>query len=128
MANKAAEKRRRLNKINKARRARRNNNKNEDRVRLFVRGKSLDYGLLAVVFILLTVGLIMLLSASAPYALRTEGDSYYYFSKQLMFVGIGVVLMFVISRIDYRILNSRLSWLAYVGGLRIYVFSTSSTE
>ncbi len=107
-----AAKKKKLNKMNKAKK--KQSVKNEDRVRLFVKGKSLDYGLLAVVFILLTVGLIMLLSASAPYALRTEGDSYYYFSKQLMFVGIGVVLMFVISRIDYRIFNSRLSWLAYI--------------
>ena len=114
MASKDAKKKK-LSKLNRARKARkRRMQKNDDQVRLLVRGKSLDYGLLAVVLILLTVGLIMLLSASAPYSLRTEGDSYYYFSKQLVFVCIGVVLMLVISRIDYRIFNSRLSWLAYV--------------
>ena len=111
MSYKAAKKKK-LNKMNRAKRKQRV--KDEDRVRLFVKGKHLDYGLLAVVFILLTIGLIMLLSASAPYALRTEGDSYYYFTKQLVFVAIGVMLMFVISRIDYRIFNSRLSWLAYI--------------
>lgn len=92
----------------------------ENKVHLFSRGKSLDLGLLLIVIILLTVGLIMILSASAPYSLRTEGDSYYYFNKQLVFAGMGLILMFIISKFDYRILNSELAWLAYIGGLRSY--------
>lgn len=88
--------------------------KKDDRIRLFVFGKKMDWGLLAVIFVLLTVGLIMILSASAPFALRTEGDSYYYFEKQLLFAGIGIVVMFIVSKIDYRIYNSRLSYLAYL--------------
>ncbi len=91
--------------------------KDENRVKLFVTKKPLDYGLLAIVLILLTVGLIMLFSASSPYSLRTEGYSYFYFSKQVMFAGIGLVLMFIISKIDYRIFNSKIAWLAYIGGL-----------
>ena len=100
---------------------------NEDnRIHLFVRGKRFDFGLVAIVLILVTVGLVMLLSASAPYSLRTEGDSYFYFMKQLKFAIAGIILMFVISKIDYRILNSRIAWLAYFGGLRIYVASFST--
>ena len=45
---------------------------------LITKGKSLDHTLLIVVLILLAVGLVMVLSASAPYSLRTEGDSYFY--------------------------------------------------
>lgn len=92
--------------------------KEEDKIRLFSRGKNFDFGLLIIVLILLTVGLVMIMSASSAYSLRTEGDSYYYFNKQLMFAGIGIVIMLVISRFDYRMLNSKLSWLAYLGGLR----------
>ena len=84
------------------------------------------FGLLLIVLVLLTVGLVMILSASSAYSLRTEGDSYFYFKKQLVFAGIGLLLMFIISRLDYRILNSRLSWLAYIGGLRTYGISTCS--
>ena len=86
----------------------------KDRIKLFVTGKKMDLGLLAVILILLTVGLIMILSASAPYALRTEDNSYYYFEKQLTFAIIGLVLMFIVSKIDYRIFNSRISYLAYI--------------
>ena len=93
--------------------------KERDQLSLIVKKKALDYGLLIVVLVLLAIGLIMILSASAPYSLRTEGDSYFYVKKQLIFAVIGIVCMLVISKIDYRILNSRLSYLAYIGGLRI---------
>jgi len=42
----------------------------------------MDYGLLVTIFILLALGLMMVLSASAPSALNYEGDSYFYFKSQ----------------------------------------------
>jgi cell division protein FtsW len=86
----------------------------DDRVHLFSRGKNFDIGLILIVAILLTVGFVMILSASGPYSLRTEGDSYFYFRKQIEFAVIGIVLMFMVSKLDYRILNSRLSWIVYL--------------
>lgn len=91
--------------------------KEKEQLKLIVKQKALDYGLLIVVLVLLAIGLVMILSASAPYSLRTEGDSYFYVKKQLAFAVIGIVCMLVISKIDYRILNSRLAYLAYIGGL-----------
>lgn len=88
--------------------------KEKEQLKLIIKKKSLDYGLLIVVLVLLAIGLVMILSASAPYALRTEGDSYFYVKKQLIFAVIGIVCMLVISKIDYRILNSRLAYLAYI--------------
>ena len=44
--------------------------------------KHMDIGLLITIFILLGLGLMMVLSASAPSALNYEGDSYHYFSNQ----------------------------------------------
>ena len=44
--------------------------------------KHLDIGLLITIFILLGLGLMMVLSASAPSALNYEGDSYHYFRNQ----------------------------------------------
>ena len=112
----------------RAEKARRERIDDNERVHLFSRGKNFDFGLLIIIIALITIGLIMILSASAPYSLRTEGDSYFYFSKQLMFAGIGLVLMFIVSKFDYRILNSRLSWLAYIGGLRPYVLGFSARD
>lgn len=94
--------------------------KEREQLKLIVKKKSLDYGLLIDVLILLAIGLVMILSASAPYSLRTEGDSYFYVKRQLLFAVIGIVCMLVISKIDYRILNSRLAYLAYLGRSGIY--------
>ncbi len=94
---------------------------NDKPIGLFIFGHKFDAGLLIIVLILLAVGLIMMMSASAPFSYRTEnGDSYYYFIRQIGFAGVGIVLMFIVSHLDYRILNSRISWLAYVVGLRLY--------
>ena len=59
--------------------------------------------LLAVACALLVVGLVMVLSASSVFALAKQGDSYAYFKRQLMWVVGGVVVMLVVSRIDYRV-------------------------
>ena len=61
-----------------------------------------DFILCITVLLLLALGIIMVLSASAPSALSTTGNSYTYVKKQLMFAGIGLVLMFFLSKVDYR--------------------------
>ncbi|MBR3002460.1 MAG: putative lipid II flippase FtsW [Clostridia bacterium] len=62
----------------------------------------IDFTLLIVILLLLTIGLIMVLSASSPSALSESGDSYKYFSKQLLFAILGIAAMLFISKIDYR--------------------------
>ena len=62
----------------------------------------IDYTLLITVLLLLTIGLIMVLSASSPTSLSESGNSYKYFVKQAIFAIIGLVLMTFISNIDYR--------------------------
>ncbi len=61
-----------------------------------------DFILCIVVFILLALGIVMVLSASAPSALAEGGEAYEYAGKQLLFAIIGIVAMFFISKIDYR--------------------------
>ena len=63
---------------------------------------SIDFTLLVAVLLLLALGLIMVLSASSPSALSESGNSYQYFSKQLLFAVLGLFAMAVISKIDYR--------------------------
>ena len=62
----------------------------------------IDFTLLITILLLLSTGLIMVLSASSPSALAESGDSYSYFSKQLIFAILGIVAMLFISKIDYR--------------------------
>ena len=69
----------------------------------------IDLPFLALVLLLTVIGLIMLLSASyasAYYNLEsgvdTGGNPYYYFTRQLVFAVIGLVAMFVITKIDYQ--------------------------
>lgn len=62
----------------------------------------IDFTLLITILLLLTIGLIMVLSASSPSALSEDGNSYKYFSKQLLFAILGIIVMLFISKIDYR--------------------------
>ena len=62
----------------------------------------MDYILFITVLILLSLGVVMVLSASAPSALSETGKSYTYFVRQFVFAIIGIGLMLFISKIDYR--------------------------
>lgn len=63
-----------------------------------------DVQFLAIVLILITFGLIMLFSASYVYSYYNQhGDSLYYFKRQLIFAIMGIILMFVVSRVEYHV-------------------------
>lgn len=61
-----------------------------------------DFTLLITILLLLFIGLVMVLSASSPSALSETGNSYEFFSKQLIFAILGIGAMLIISKIDYR--------------------------
>ena len=65
----------------------------------------IDITFLAFVLILLTIGLVMLFSASFANAYYIKNDSLYYIKRQLIFAILGVVAMLIISKIDYHILH-----------------------
>ena len=65
----------------------------------------MDIPFFALTIALLTIGLVMLFSASYPYALQHQGNSYYYFNRQLIFALIGVVVMLVVSKLNYKLLK-----------------------
>jgi len=64
--------------------------------------KPFDFVLFATVLVLLGIGIVMVLSASSPSALATTGSSYTFVSRQAIAAVIGIVLMLVISKIDYK--------------------------
>lgn len=55
---------------------------------------------------LLTIGLVMMFSASYPYAYyNMNGDSYYFIRNQAMFAVLGVIIMVAVSYFDYHHLH-----------------------
>lgn len=63
----------------------------------------IDFMLLAIVFTMLALGIIMVLSASSPTSLAETGSSYDYVKTQALSAVLGIIAMFIISKIDYRI-------------------------
>ena len=56
-----------------------------------------DRTMLVLILILLSLGSIMVFSASYPSALAERGDSLYYIKKQLLFIAVGVGAMILAS-------------------------------
>ena len=63
-----------------------------------------DFTIVITILLLLSLGLVMVLSASAPTSMQEEnGNSYKYFIRQSGFAVLGLVFMYFISKIDYRL-------------------------
>ena len=62
-----------------------------------------DFILCVIIFILLALGIVMVLSASAPSALAATGKSYAYASRQLLAAILGIFCMFFFSKVNYGI-------------------------
>ena len=83
--------------------------------------KPYDLGLILTIFMLLALGLIIVLSASAPSALSSYGDSYHFFKNQLVSAAIGLAAMFIVSLIDYRKYKGKLANLGIIGSIALLV-------
>ena len=73
----------------------------------------IDMPFLMLTLLLLGIGLVMLLSASsyaASVSEKTHYDPMYYFKRQAIFAVIGVILMYVVSRIDYQ----HMRWMGFL--------------
>ena len=86
---------------------------NKEKKFSLVLNKKFDYSILIITLLLLSIGLIMLLSASAPTSLSETGDnSYQYVTKQGIMAIAGLFAMIVFSKFDYRIFK-KFKWLIY---------------
>ena len=65
----------------------------------------MDLTFLFLLLIILTVGLVMLFSASYIFANTYYGNSYYFITKQAGFAVVGVALMLFVSKIDYHFIR-----------------------
>lgn len=79
-----------------------------------------DLSVALLVTILTIFGTIMIFSASYYYAISDYGNPYHYLTRQLVWLGIGFVAMWVCSKIDYHFWV-RFWLIAYVAGLALLV-------
>lgn len=71
--------------------------------KLSTKEKPFDFILIVCVLVMLSLGIIMVLSASSPSSLAEGSNGYSYAIRQGAFGILGLVLMYIISKIDYRI-------------------------
>ncbi|MBR3908486.1 MAG: FtsW/RodA/SpoVE family cell cycle protein, partial [Clostridia bacterium] len=81
------------------------------------RGK-FDITFFALVLVLQTIGLVMLFSASYAYSYEYYGNSYKFISRQAGFAVFGVIVMLIVSCIDYRRLK-KWAWVIFIAVLLI---------
>ncbi|WP_277677817.1 stage V sporulation protein E [Gracilibacillus dipsosauri] len=63
--------------------------------------QSSDRFLIIVILAILAIGVLMVYSASSIWAEYKFNDSFYFLKRQLLFAGIGVIFMFIVSNIPY---------------------------
>ena len=69
--------------------------------------KKIDYGLLISVLILSIFGLVMIYSSSYIWSLYKYGNAYKFIINQGIFFIIGLFIMLVISKLDYKLLEKK---------------------
>lgn len=75
-------------------------------------GAGLDLPLVFLILILMSIGLVMLFSASFAYSLHNFGTSYHFIRNQAIFAVVGLIVMFGLSLIDYHQYH-KLAWPIY---------------
>ena len=74
-----------------------------------------DYSLVFIVLVLLAFGLVLLYSTSSYIGVvEHNGDSAYYLRRQLLFTGLGLILMILIAIVPYR-------WWRYLSILGFFI-------
>lgn len=66
-----------------------------------------DFPLFTITLVLLAFGVVMMFSASYATAYSNFNDSFYYVKRQLIFAGSGIVIMLVVSALDYHIFKTK---------------------
>lgn len=68
-------------------------------------GMGIDLPFCLIILILLITGTVMMFSASYAFAYYTQGDSYAYLKRQLLFIVLGIAAMAVMSFFNYNKLH-----------------------
>ncbi len=90
----------------------------DENTNFFVHG-SFDVVFACAVLILFSFGIVMMYSASYAYSAYYDGSPHAIFIDQIKTSAIGFIAMIFISKLDYRILNGRLAWVAFYSTIAV---------
>ena len=84
-----------------------------------------DYSLLAILICLICLGLVMLYSTSSYSAMmKQNGDSLFYFKRQVLFCIVGLIGMWIVSRIDYHWYFERSKFFYFISIFMMFLVKT----
>lgn len=84
-----------------------------------------DYSLLAILICLICFGLVMLYSTSSYSAMmKQNGDSLFYFKRQVLFCIVGLIGMWIVSRIDYHWYFERAKFFYFISIFMMFLVKT----
>ena len=84
-----------------------------------------DYSLLAILICLICFGLVMLYSTSSYSAMmKQNGDSLFYFKRQVLFCIVGLIGMWIVSRIDYHWYFERSKFFYFISIFMMFLVNT----
>ena len=84
-----------------------------------------DYTLLAILICLICFGLVMLYSTSSYSAMmKQNGDSLFYFKRQVLFCIVGLIGMWIVSRIDYHWYFERSKFFYFISIFMMFLVKT----
>lgn len=84
-----------------------------------------DYSLLAILICLICFGLVMLYSTSSYSAMmKQNGDSLFYFKRQVLFCIVGLIGMWIVSRIDYHWYFERSKFFYFISIFMMFLVKT----
>lgn len=86
--------------------------KSRKKLNFFNTDGKMDITFLSLVLILLTIGLVMLFSASYAFSYENYGNSYRFIARQAVFAVAGVAIMLFVSKINYKIYR-KFAWVFY---------------
>ena len=79
-----------------------------------------DVQLLISTLVLVAVGLVAVADASAPIAVRDFADKFYFIKQQIVWAGVGVLLLLIFSKIHYQFWEKVATYL-FVGNVIILI-------
>ena len=79
-----------------------------------------DKILLGITLALVMFGLVMIASASVVYAEARFGDAYFFFKRQVLGVALGLVALYLFSRIDYHVFR-KWAFVFFVGAIVLLI-------
>ena len=86
--------------------------KSRKKLNFFNTDGKMDITFLSLVLILLTIGLVMLFSASYAFSYENYGNSYRFIARQGVFAVAGVAIMLFVSKINYKVYR-KFAWVFY---------------